>query len=201
MNSWWTTIGFVLIGIAVISAIYIYCNHMTSAELKCVVSTIDGEKYCVRRREKLQEAADLLAVTVQKISKFIEHLQDKYPDRDDVKQLVRNFDPKKVEETLPTSKYTAYTENKKKMAFCLNVQNENNEEPIDEETLLFVALHEVSHCANATKGHDDRFWSLFRFVLQEAEIAGIYKPVDYSKTPQQYCGMKINSNPYFDKNI
>ena len=41
------------------------CGYMyyTSDEfqLKCIVSTIDGNKYCVRERKRVQEAADMLA--------------------------------------------------------------------------------------------------------------------------------------------
>ena len=30
-------------------------------QLKCIVSTVDGDKYCVRERKNIQEASDLLA--------------------------------------------------------------------------------------------------------------------------------------------
>lgn len=199
MNDWWILFGYLFIFLAILGCIYIYYNHMSEVELKCVVSSIDGEKYCVRRREKIQEAANVLASTVENLKHFIQHLKDKYPSRDDVKRLFKNFDPKKIEETLPTSKYTAFTENKSSMSFCLNVSNDDNEEIIDENTLMFVALHEISHMANATKGHDENFWSLFKFMLDEAKLFKIYNPVDYSKKPQEYCSLKITSNPYFDK--
>lgn len=35
--------------------------------LKCIVSDVDGNKYCVRERAKLQLVADLLAKTTQKL--------------------------------------------------------------------------------------------------------------------------------------
>jgi hypothetical protein len=45
----------------------------------------------------------------------------KYPDNPMVQRLVAGFNPQKVVETLPTSEYTAYSENKgEKIAFCLN---------------------------------------------------------------------------------
>ena len=31
-----------------------------------------------------------------------------------------------------------------------------------------------------------------------AKAANIYDPVDYKKSPQEYCGMTINDNPYYD---
>ena len=87
--------------------------------LKCIVSNVDGNKYCVRERAKLQLAADLLAKTTQKLKKLTASLGEKYPDRKNVKRLVKNFNPQKVKEILPTSEYTAYSENKgEKLAFC-----------------------------------------------------------------------------------
>ena len=40
-------------------------------QLTCIVSTVDGDKYCVREREKLQPAADLLAATSKKMVDFV----------------------------------------------------------------------------------------------------------------------------------
>ena len=39
-------------------------------------------------------------------------MESEFPKRDNVKRLVENFNPKKIYETLPTSKHTAYSENK-----------------------------------------------------------------------------------------
>ena len=50
---------------------YIYFDT-DSFQLKCIVSTVDGNKYCVREREKLQQAADLLAKTTEKCKKLIQ---------------------------------------------------------------------------------------------------------------------------------
>ena len=55
------------------------------------------------------------------MKKLVKVLDEKYPDRENVKRLVSRFKPEKVSETLPTSEYTAYSENKgEKLAFCLN---------------------------------------------------------------------------------
>ena len=35
-----------------------------------------------------------------------------YPENEDVQRLVQKFNPTKISETLPTSEYTAYSENK-----------------------------------------------------------------------------------------
>lgn len=167
--------------------------------LRCVVSSVDGNKYCVREREKLTLVVDLFARTSRKMTKLVEHLNRKYPSNDNVKRLVQKFNPKKIKEILPTSKYTAYSENKgEKVAFCATTQRENND-LIDDNTLMFVALHEMSHIASKTIGHNEEFWGNFKFLLQEAKEIDIYKPVDYSVKPKTYCGMNITDNPLYDK--
>jgi predicted AlkP superfamily phosphohydrolase/phosphomutase len=183
----------------VILCIYIYVNNRESFDLKCVVSGVNGEKYCVRERSELNSAVDLLAKTTEKCKQLVNYVGEKYPNRENVKRLVAGFNPKKVNETLPTSTYTAYSENKgEKLAFCLNVKKEDNDHLIDENTLMFVAIHELSHIATKSIGHKTEFWDNFKFLLENAKEAGIHNPVDYKEAPQEYCGMKINDNPYYD---
>jgi len=178
---------------------YIYLENRDSFDLKCVVSTVNGDKYCVRERDNMKAAADLLAKTTDKCKILVEYVYDKYPEKENVQRLKKGFNPKQIMETLPTSEYTAYSENKgEKLAFCLNLDKTDNDNLIDENTLFFVALHELSHIATKSIGHKSEFWDNFKFLLQEAENAGIYKPVDYKKKPQEYCGMKIRDNPYYD---
>ena len=167
-------------------------------QLKCIVSDVDGNKYCVRERNKLELVADLLAKVTNNMKDLVEHLKITFPDRKNVQRLVDNFNPKKVYETLPTSSYTAYSENKgEKLAFCTTTTKEGNR-LIDENTLTFVAIHELSHLATKTVGHTDEFWNNFKFLLKEAKNKNIYNPIDYKKKPQPYCGMTITDNPYFD---
>ena len=126
-------------------------------------------------------------------------MKNKYPDKDNVKRLVDGFNPKKIMETLPTSKFTAYSENKgEKIAFCLNRKKNDDENLIDESTLTFVAIHELSHVMTVSIGHKSEFWENFKFLLENAKEAGIHQPVDYKKQPKEYCGMKIHDNPYYD---
>jgi predicted metal-dependent hydrolase len=192
--------GSLVIGALIIICVYKYLDNMDTFDLKCVVSGIDGNKYCVRERKQVDKAADLLAKTTEKSKKLVEHVFKKYPDQENVIRLKNGFNPKQIMETLPTSTYTAYSENKgEKLAFCLNVKNKENENLIDENTLMFVAIHELSHVATKSIGHKTEFWDNFKFLLQEAKAAGIHDPVDYKKAPQEYCGMKIHDNPYYDK--
>lgn len=168
-------------------------------ELKCIVSDVNGNVFCVRDRRKIKEAADLLAKITDKASQLVDYLNNKYPEKELVQRLVKGFNPETIKETLPNSSHTAYTENKKDMYFCLNVKrNQNESELIDEHTLMFVTIHEMAHICSKGIGHKSEFWENFRFLLEEAKLAGIHEPVDYSKNPKEYCSTKINDNPFFE---
>lgn len=166
--------------------------------LKCIIASKDGNTYCVRERPKLELAANLLADVTQKCKNMVAYMDKTHPDDPRTKRLVQGFNPKKVNETLPTSKHTAYSENKgEKLAFCLNKEKEGTK-LIDINTLTFVALHELSHIMTVSIGHKQEFWENFKFLLQNAKSAGIYNPIDYKKSPVEYCSMTINDNPYYD---
>jgi len=190
---------FIIIGGILVISIYMYLDNIESFELKCVVSGVDGHKYCVRERDEINKAADLLAKTGEKCKALVDYLGKKSPDEPNVQRLVKGFNPKKIVETLPTSEYTAYSENKgEKLAFCLNVEKKDNDHLIDENTLMFVAIHELAHIATKSIGHKSEFWENFKFLLENAKEAGLHNPVDYKDTPQKYCGMKIHDIPYYD---
>ncbi len=192
-------LGYIVIFVFLSWCLYIYLKDKDEFQLKCIVSSVDGNKYCVREREKLQNAADLLATITEKCKKLVKYMGKTHPNDENVKQLVEKFNPKKIMETLPTSSYTAYSENKgEKIAFCLNKTKKGEDNMIDEHTLMFVAIHELSHIATKSIGHKSEFWDNFKFLLENAKEAGIHEPLDYKKSPQQYCGMKISDNPYYD---
>lgn len=181
--------------VIIIFRIYIEADFF---QLKCIISHIDGNKYCVRERKKLKPAADLLASVNQKLKTIVNYMYSTYPEKKNVQRLKEGFNPKRINETLPTSEFTAYSENKgEKLAFCLH-RRKNGTKLIDENTLTFVALHELSHIMSASVGHTDEFWQNFKFLLENAVDQGIYTPVDYKKNPQPYCGMDITDNPYYD---
>jgi hypothetical protein len=190
--------GLFIVGLLLLICFYKYLDNLDTFDLKCVVSGVDGNKYCVRERKNLNSAADLLAKTTQKCKKLVEYLNEKHGSQENVKRLVNGFNPKQIMETLPTSSYTAYSENKgEKIAFCLNTTKEGNK-LIDINTLTFVALHELSHIMTESIGHKQEFWQNFKFLLENAKSAEVYNPVDYKKNPQSYCGMTINDNPLYD---
>tara|TARA_Y100001956_G_C4087367_1_gene171330 strand:+ start:367 stop:960 length:594 start_codon:yes stop_codon:yes gene_type:complete len=189
--------GFILLFFVIIMIVKIYYES-DYFQLKCIISTVDGNKYCVRERNKLQLAADLLAEITVDMKKLVSHMIKTFPDRDNIKRLRENFNPKVIVETLPTSEFTAYSENKgEKLAFCVTTTKKGNK-LIDRNTLMFVAMHELAHCMTLSIGHKPEFWQNFKFLIKNAVKINIYTPIDYKKDPQQYCGMSITDNPLFD---
>lgn len=185
------------IGAVLLYQIYKKSNNY---DLKCIIAHEDGKTYCVRERKKLQEAAELLAKVTKNMERMVSYMNQTHPNDERTKRLVDGFNPDAIAETLPTSKLTAYSENKgEKIAMCLNKNKKNGEdELIDLNTLTFVALHELSHIMTKSIGHKQVFWENFKFLLQNAKEAQIYHPVDYNKNPTKYCSITLNDNPYFD---
>lgn len=194
MNDWFSYF-LILFVVGFIIKIYFESDMF---HLKCIVSDEDGNTYCVRESPKLELVAGLLARTTEKLKQLVAFLKEEYPNRENVKRLVEKFNPKKISETLPTSKYTAYSENKgEKLAFCTTTTKEGSK-LIDENTLAFVAVHELGHVMTESVGHTKEFWQNFKFLLKNAVKIGIYQPIDYKKKPKNYCGMKITDNPFYD---
>ena len=192
-------LGYFLIVFVLTICAYMYYKNSDEFQLKCIISNVDGNKYCVRERQKLQAAADLLANVTEKCKKLVQYMDKHHHDEDRVQRLVAGYNPQKIVETLPTSEYTAYSENKgEKLAFCLNKSKHDNDNLIDESTLMFVAIHELSHIMTKSIGHKSEFWENFKYLLENAKTAGLHNPVDYKKDKREYCGMSIHDNPYYD---
>ncbi len=143
-------------------------------------------------------------VLIRDMDKFMDPGVQKRKDykRQIVNMMLRNYNPEAIVETDPeTSSDTSYTVSKGKILYvCLRekkapfrLQNTND--------ILFVLLHELAHMGNNTWGHGKAFWTVFKFVLQEANNCGIYDPIDYSRDPRPYCGLTINYSPYYDGNL
>jgi len=108
--------------------------------------------------------------------------------------LLKRFKPDSISENIFTSDAVAYTVNKgEEMAFCLKTKD--NQVMYDINTLTFVAIHELSHVGCESMGHTKEFIDFFVFLLEKSIDIGIYKFVDYSKTPVNYCGVIINETP------
>jgi hypothetical protein len=168
-----------------------------------VTSTVDGKQYKVRDMPDKQEAANLMARLRIRLTKLTDALEQKYPDKAQVKQLVRNFrsDPARFIEATPDSEHTSYSINKgERIHMCLRQREGPDESLVDENVMTFVALHELAHVCTESIGHGPDFWNNFGWLLKEAEALGLYRYTDFQAHPVSYCGVYITDSPRYDPN-
>ena len=165
------------------------------AGVEYVKSKVDNKKYLVRKMADKQRAADLLANIRIKLVKLCDYLELKHSDSKKVYRLIKRFNSDNITESSPTEKYTSYSVNKgEKIVFCLRSRDEQ-QKLVDENVMMFVALHELAHIMTKSVGHTDEFWDNFRYLLKKAIKLGVYKDVNFEKNPVDYCGTKITNSP------
>lgn len=166
-----------------------------------VKSSVDGRTYRVRDMADKAQAADLLARVRQKIDKLYLYLQEKYPNKAQVKQLLQNFkpDPSRFEESTPADEHTSYSVNKgEKVHLCLRQREGPNESLVKENVMVFVAIHEMGHVITPSLGHGPDFWNNFAWLLKQSEAIGIYEYENFKSHPVAYCGINITDSPSYD---
>jgi hypothetical protein len=148
-----------------------------------------------------QEAADLLARVRAKMARLYNIVKDKFPNKPQVKQWVHNFvpDPSRFLEATPDSEHTSYSVNKgEKIHLCLRQREGTNEKLVDENIMVFVAIHEMAHMITDSVGHEPEFWNNFGWLLKQAENLGVYQYQDFKAHPVRYCGTNITDQPRYD---
>jgi hypothetical protein len=162
-----------------------------------VRSRRDGRIYRVQNLPDKQEACELLSKLRENLTKLIENYKTDPSAMSDprVKIMVSRFNPDNFSENDITADTTSYSENKgERIVVCIR----DKAPPyrfVDQNTVMFVLLHEMGHLMTTTIGHTPEFWANFKRVLHDAVQCGIYTPVNYTKTPTAYCGMTITDSP------
>jgi hypothetical protein len=67
----------------------------------------------------------------------------------------------------------SYTINKEKVYLCLKDENGNY---YNDNMLMYVLLHEISHSLCDEIGHTEKFHDIFEDLLKRATAAGLYNP-------------------------
>ena len=187
MNDFLTFFITIIIILIIINKFYI------NKGLVRVRSTYDNNEYIVRESQNSLEAANKLAYINEKILLLIDSLDH---NNENVIRLKSNYNPKSLSENSKNSKYTSYSLNKgEKISLCLRGKKD---ETIfeDNNTIIFVVIHELAHLMTESVGHTEDFWDNMKYLLKEAEKMSIYRVIDYEKENIEYCGMKIKSTPY-----
>ncbi len=186
---------FIIFVIVVIIVSYVRSMY---GEVEYVKSNVDGREYLMRRLPDRQSAADLMARINVKLSRLVHHLVAKYGIGNSgeynklVKMLYKNYNPNALSEGGVELGYTSYSVNKgEKIVLCLR-QKDNS--LVDENVIMYVAIHELGHLATDEVGHTKKFWDNFKWILGEAIEISVYKKVDFEADPQSYCGISISSS-------
>ena len=186
----------ILIIIIVILILSLYYSQIyTETNLVKIQSVVDNEYYLVRNRPDKLAASNVLAKIKINMKKLVNHLQinsDKFPEyMSYIKDLISRTKVININETPQDEKYTSYTINKgEKIVFCL--RSKVIEQIHDMNTLMYVVIHEMGHVGCPEYGHTPLFKKIFKFLLEQSIVIGIYVPVDYRIKPKNYCGMTIN---------
>jgi len=169
-------------------------NIYTNKNITKKISQNDNKEYFVRDLENSQQAAEKLSVINGKIQKLIQSLD--INERKGIDRLKNKYNPNTLSETEENSKYTSYSLNKgEKIALCIRKKG-HSKEFIEDNTIMFVAVHELAHIMTESVGHESEFWDNMAFLLEKANELNIYNPVDYSENNVDYCGMEITTTPY-----
>ena len=153
------------------------------------------------------ESAPVLLEIDRRLKILQKHMNAKYPTStpeseyfdmpERVRQFQRNYNSSNLYEISPNNllRNTSFTEGKgSKIVMCIR----NPEGQLhDMNTIMFVALHEITHVMNDRWGHERYFWKLFQVVLHDAVECGIYQPQNYEKQAKSYCGIQITQNPLY----
>lgn len=137
---------------------------------------------------KYRGAVILLILTILAVGCVAFSSKSYYSSNDPMLSEVRaNFaklNPRYAEIPLRTGD-SAYTENKEVITLCL--VNPDNGHYYDINTIMYVALHELSHTITqpGEEEHGDVFKKNFADLLRKAAAIGIYDP--RKPIPATYC--------------
>jgi len=175
--------------------LYLVWDTYFMGKQEWVKSQYDGRDYLVQSLPDKEKAADLLAHIAENLTTLSKHLEKTVPDDNRTKQIVMNFRPEKISEGTDREEYTSYAVNKgESIVFCLR-QKEGNRDLLDLNTMMFVALHELTHIGTESIGHTPEFWDNFKWILHNSIDIGIYTQQDFKTKPKKYCGIMIESSP------
>ena len=178
-----------------ILSIFFYMNFIRQKLYLEKIKANNGNEYLVRNLSDKVEAANKLGSISDSLKNLVNNLNENDDKKGEyIKQLKESFNPEYITENIPGSIYVAYSVNKgEELSLC--IRDKDSEEFIDNNTIIFVAIHELSHIMTPETGHTPLFWDNMKYLLEQASSQGIYMPQDYSQSPVEYCGMDINSTP------
>lgn len=176
---------------------FVYVAHAMSKQSH---STVQG--YNIRDKNDTVSLKNL-----KKLSRITTHLYDicasnpKYSSHKGIARLLKKFAcPDGVcrieEQREKYSHHAAYSIDKGRMiGVCMKYKGEY----VDDNTMVFVYLHELAHVMSEQYSHDEEFWSNFAYLLEIAVTHNLYKYEEFHVNNVNFCGENINFTPYVPK--
>ena len=164
-----------------------------------------------RNRRDKKNAANFLANLRSNIYLITNYLTTKIEDNETaslpryqeyrpyILQLKEKIKNVVICESSSNSVYTSFTVNKgEQIILCIRSKSISSllmkEDLHDFNLVMYVLLHEISHVACPEYNHTPLFNKIFKFICEEAIEMGIYHKINFSSSPQEYCGMGINES-------
>lgn len=179
--------------------IFIYFFLFINRNNLIYVESNSGTKFLVHKDNLKNEKANLLGKIVENMfilkNHMVKNINNFKSFKPYINQLKDNLSETNtvVYETDPKSNLTSYSVNKgEELSFCL--KSKKSGELHDINLIMYVAIHEMAHVACPEIGHGELFKKIFRKLAEEAIKIGIYKKVNFSNNPVEYCGMILSSS-------
>lgn len=156
----------------------------------------NGSYYKIRpsSQQVIKQKLELLDNYKKKLNILVNYCKDNnYPNKEDSYRLYKRFQTIQINETSSTDNSAAYVVNKnEELRICLSNNDINDG--------MFVLIHELAHIMSLNYGHGDEFKNNMYLLLKLAVKLNLYKPVDYTKYPINYCGVNIYTTPCKNNN-
>lgn len=188
---------FQIISLIMVLTLAYYFGSLSDSEAVYMKSDLTNEKYLIQNFPDKDEAIYMLGTVHKKIFALRDHLSKNIKSYPEYKAYIEQFCERIqgviLQENPPDGSYTSYTDNKgEKIALC--IRSRKDKQLHDMNLVTYVVIHELAHVACPEKHHTELFKKIFIFLLKVSIDIGIYKEVDYSINPHEYCGISIREN-------
>lgn len=150
-----------------------------------------------------REIANRLSRLTNKVDILVKEMYDtSYPSFKISRRLAERWkrlreNPQGIRETNVNEKEAAYTLNKgKQLRICVRNKKGGKSKFENENTMMFVMLHELGHLMSESYGHNAEFKKNFSDITQKAIELNLYIYENFSvSNPKKYCDVSITSTP------
>jgi hypothetical protein len=194
-----------LIFVIVVLIIISFSYYQWKDRVKFVKSSNKNEGFLVQNNKQEpewigKEVSNRLSRLVAKVDILVKNMiETSYPSKEISQRLYHRWqnirkNPNGLRETAHHETSAAYSVNKgQEVRICVRNKNSNKIFE-DENTMMFVMLHELGHIASISYGHNKEFRDNFRHLTVKAIDLKLYAYEDFQNSPTTYCNTHINNS-------